>query len=151
MSVYIYLAGPVSGKTDDEANLWRTKFAHRLESIGMVGVSPIRYEPVKPDGAYLEEGQYDLELARQIITKNRLDVQRCDLTLAYMPTESRGTLQEIGWAYGMEKPIVVVSDLAQVLFNPVIMGSCPWRFRDDDGEGLTQAFQVIRGLFSVYR
>ena len=148
--VYIYLAGPVSGQTDQQANTWREEFARSLAPFNIVGVSPIRYEPVKPEERYLDEGQYDLELARQIITKNRIDVKRCDLTLAFMPTLSKGTLQEIGWAYGMEKPIIVVSDLGDVLMNPVIMGSCPWRFRYDEGAGLDKALEVIIGLFHVY-
>jgi nucleoside 2-deoxyribosyltransferase len=78
-----------------------------------------------------------------------LDVKRCDLLLAYLPTESRGTISEIGWAFGMEKPIIIISSIKDVREHPVLMGQTPWIF-DPQQKGFGEAMMVIRGLFEVY-
>lgn len=148
--VYVYLAGPVSGATSQEATGWREGVQGALRRIhpDIIGVSPVRYEPIMDGETHLRVGEYNQELCNQIVAKNRLDVKRCDLLLAYLPSLSTGTLQEIGWAYGMEKPIIVVSPLASVLYHPVIMGSVPWRFGEPGG--FKEALKVIRGLFEEY-
>ena len=149
--IYVYLAGPVSGVSGEAANSWRDIIQNALQTIhpNIRGVSPVRYEPVMDGEDYLRVGDYSLELALQITAKNRLDVKRSDIVLAYMPTLSSGTFQEIGWAFGMEKPIILVSPLPEVLEHPVIMGSCPWRF-DSKQQGFKKALETIRGLFEEY-
>ena len=46
MKKYVYLAGPIAGCTEEEATEWReyvcTYFPH-----GIVGISPLRCEPLK--------------------------------------------------------------------------------------------------------
>ena len=153
MKNYIYLAGPVANQSQEEATVWRSLFSDALQGVSpnLVGVSPVRYEAdVHPEDRFLGEGEYDLTLARQITAKNRLDVKKCSALLAYMPTMSTGTLSEIGWAYGMEKPIIIVSPLTAVTEHPVLMGTTPWIFDYDGGKGFRHAMEVIRGLFEVY-
>ena len=160
-NIYIYLAGPVTNCTNHEANYWREDFIDLLEacpkdkiwSHGFVGVSPLRCEPLV--GARYSTNPKDPEA---IVAKNKLDVQRCDLTLAYQSGVagepiSVGTQQEIGWAVGMNKPVILVTDNDYVRNNPVIKATVPWRFRyhnDKAGDGFEEAIEVIEGLFGVY-
>lgn len=86
MKPKIYLAGPIFGATGGEANDWRRDMTARLAPHGIVGISPLRCEPIV--GA-----RYDLHYAdpcfgtpEAILAKNFLDLRACDLTLAYLPT-----------------------------------------------------------------
>lgn len=84
----IYLAGPIFGATSDEANNWRNDMIARLAPHGIIGISPLRCEPIVGD-------RYDLQYAdpcfgtpAAILAKNFLDLRACDLTLAYLPVPS---------------------------------------------------------------
>ena len=151
-SVYIYLAGPIVGCTDKEANDWRAKFSDELwkRHDSIVGVSPLRCEPLIEGNIYEPEYEDNRFGTPDVIAaKNNLDVKRCDLTLAYMPRMSIGTLQEIGWAVGMRKPVILITDLLEVRNNAVIKATVPWRFTEKD-QGFTHALDVITGIFGVY-
>ncbi len=152
MSIYIYLAGPITGCTDGEANDWRSKMEADLESMGFVGVSPLRCEPIVGDVYQPEYDDNQFGHPQVIAAKNKEDVRRCDLTFAYLPAEhpaSVGTLQEIGWAAGMGKPIILCTDNDYVRENAVIKATVPWRFTEQEG-GWTKSLEVIEGIFGVY-
>lgn len=156
-NINIYLAGPITGCTDGEANDWRVAACNKLAWHGYVGVSPLRCEPII--GARYEP-QYDdnkFGTPQVIAAKNKMDVKRCDLTLAYQPfapgqgaLPSIGTMQEIGWAAGLDKPIILITDDDYIRENAVIKATVPWRFSYGDGAGFEDAFEVINGLFEVY-
>jgi nucleoside 2-deoxyribosyltransferase len=71
--------------------------------------------------------------------------------LAYLPKElndrrpSYGTSIEIGWAIGLRKPLIVVSDDEYLTEHPLIKHNASWRFNN-----LEDAVEVIVGLFSDY-
>lgn len=101
MKPKIYLAGPIFGATGPEANDWRRDMTARLAVHGIVGISPLRCEPMIGD-------RYDVAYAdpcfgtpEAILGKNFLDLRACDLTLAYMPTppevvEMNGIVERMG-------------------------------------------------------
>ena len=152
MKKYIYLAGPIAGCTETEATEWRdhvcTFFPH-----GIVGISPLRCEPLKKGLTYTDEGATPKMWSdpRAIATKNWLDTESCDLVLAYLPKElndrrpSYGTVIEIGWAIGLRKPLIVVSDDKQLMDHPLIKHNASWRL-----DSLDDAVEVINGLFGEY-
>ena len=150
-NIFIYLAGPITGETGEEANGWREVVTENLlrRSSNFIGVSPLRCEPPQDNGSYPRYDEYSSDLAAAIAAKNLLDVRRCDLLFAYLPKESIGTLQEIGWAVGMGKPVIVLSGLEEILSNPIIAATVPFRFRSGKG-GLFTALDTIEGLFGVY-
>jgi nucleoside 2-deoxyribosyltransferase len=85
MRPLIYLAGPIFGTTGAEANDWRRDMTERLAPHGIIGISPLRCEPMVGD-------RYDLHYAdpcfgtpEAILAKNFLDLRACHLTLAYLP------------------------------------------------------------------
>lgn len=80
----IYLAGPIFGCTEGEAKDWRKYVADRLPP-GIVGVSPLRCEPLI--GTRYDVGYNDpcFGAPKAILAKNFLDLRACDMTLAYFP------------------------------------------------------------------
>ncbi len=149
--IYVYLAGPITGCTTGQANAWRDMIYANLPTE-IIGVSPLRCEPIKGERYAPEYNDNQFGTPQVIGAKNKEDVRRCDITLAYLPPAnppSVGTLQEIGWATGMGKPVILVTDNAYVLQNAVIKATVPWRFTEKEG-GFTKAVEVIGGIFSVY-
>ena len=152
MKKYIYLAGPIAGCTKDEATEWRDDVQKSLPH-GIIGISPLRCEPLKDGMRFTEEGATEKMWSdpRAIATKNWLDTESCDLVLAYLPKElnerrpSYGTTIEIGWAIGLRKPLIVVSDDDYLMNHPLIKHNASWRF-----DNLEDAADVIVGLFSDY-
>ncbi len=149
---YIYLAGPIAGLNEQEATEWRSG-VQELLPYGIIGISPLRCEPVKEGMTYTDEGATDpmWSDARAINAKNWLDTESCDLVLAYLPKEmndrrpSIGTIIEIGWAIGLRKPLIVVSDDEQYMDHPLIQRNASWRL-----DNLPDAVEVIIGLFGDY-
>jgi nucleoside 2-deoxyribosyltransferase len=161
-NIHVYLAGPITGCTNEAANDWRRVMTSRLlmsasdqddGTSHIVGVSPLRCEPIIGE---LYEPEYDdnqFGNPQVIAAKNKEDVRRCDITFAYLPPNnpaSVGTLQEIGWASGMGKPIILVTDNEYVRQNAVIQATVPWRFRESGEDGFGKAVEVIAGIFGVY-
>ena len=152
MKKYVYLAGPIAGCTEEEATEWReyvcTYFTH-----GIIGISPLRCEPLKQGVTYTDDGAPPKmwSAPRAIATKNWLDTESCDLVLAYLPQElndrrpSYGTVIEIGWAIGLRKPLIVVSDDKYLMDHPLIKHNASWRL-----DNLEDAAEVIVGLFGDY-
>ena len=152
MKKYIYLAGPIAGCTEEEATSWREDIINMLPH-NIVGISPLRCEPLKEGMTYTEEGASPKMWSdpRAIATKNWLDTESCDLVLAYLPKElnekrpSYGTVIEIGWAIGLRKPLIVVSDDKYLMGHPLIQHNASWRLGS-----LEDAAEVIIGLFGEY-
>lgn len=152
MRKYVYLAGPIAGCTKEEGNEWRDWVQDRLPH-NIIGISPLRCEPLVDGKRYTEQGAVDKMWsdARAISAKNWLDTESSDLVLAYLPKEmndrrpSIGTIIEIGWAIGLRKPLIVVSDDEQYMEHPLIQRNASWRL-----DNLEDAVEVITGLFSDY-
>ena len=145
---HVYLAGPILGCTQSEANDWRHYVSATLAPHGVTGVSPLRCEPII--GERYGNGGTDpcFGTARAIASKNYLDVQSCALTLAYMPKTARlslGTLIELAWAHSLRKPTILVTDDPLLTDHPVVQACAGWVLRD-----LDSAIEVIVGVLSVY-
>ena len=152
MKKYIYLAGPIAGLTEEVATEWRAEVRESLPH-GIIGISPLRCEPLKKGMVYTDDGATDKMWSdpRSINAKNWLDTESSDLVLAYLPKEmndrrpSIGTIIEIGWSIGLKKPLIVVSDDKQIMDHPLIECNAAWRL-----DNLEDAVEVIIGLFGDY-
>ena len=90
MKKVIYLAGPIAGLTEDEATTWRNDVGEQLREASngnIIGISPLRCEPVIPGMTYTTPGAVDKMWSdpRAINAKNWLDTESADLVLAYLP------------------------------------------------------------------
>ena len=147
----VYLAGPILGCDRGEANDWREYASVMLSHSGVVGISPLRCEPLIGERYTIGSADPKFGTARAISSKNRFDVRACDLTLAYMPkalvkkVPSLGTIIEMAWADMAGKPVVLVSDDPILLEHPVVNAVAGWIVPTlDDG------LELIIGILGDY-
>lgn len=149
--VNVYLAGPIAGCTLGEANDWRNEVIPRLAEFGVIGISPLRCEPIIGERYTLNYQDPKFGTARAIASKNKMDVQRCDALLAYLPTElvarrpSYGTMIEMAWASWAGRPVLLVTDDPYLQQHPVVDACVNW-FLDDLADGI----ETLRGLLAIY-
>lgn len=124
----VYLAGPITGSTFDQASEWRDDVAKYLGVVGIDAFSPLRVKQYLRDQGTLEKqysGLHPLSDDRGIMTRDRFDVRTRDMVLAnFLPGSERvsiGTCIEIGWADAYRKPVVAVMDEANVHRHAMIM------------------------------
>jgi hypothetical protein len=81
----VYLAGPILGCTEGEANDWRLKVDKFLRPFNIVGISPLRCEPIHGERYTMEYADPKFGTARAISSKNLFDVHECKLGIFYIP------------------------------------------------------------------
>lgn len=89
-----YLAGPIAGRTDDEANSWREYAAARLSDVANPMVRDYR-------------GREDENVA-DIVEGDKDDIEGAECLLAYCPKPSVGTSMEVLYAWDRGIRVVVV-------------------------------------------
>ena len=148
---HVYLAGPILGCTGSEANDWRQLVDRNFNELGIIGISPLRCEPLIGERYTAEHPDPRFGTARAIAAKNRFDVRNCDITLAFLPkpeegrTQSYGTLVEIAWADAYGKQVILVSDDPKILAHPVIDACVDWKLGT-----LEEAIDVCIGVLDGY-
>ena len=154
---YIYLAGPIAGCSQGEANDWRTYVSDKLDAMSrnldgnIRGVSQLRCEPIVGDVYKLGYDDPKFGTSRAISSKNYFDTLNCDMVLAFFPKfmndkrPSIGTIVECGWARAKEKKVILVTDDPYYFEHPVLDDCASWKLTD-----LDQALEVIEGVMSVY-
>lgn len=151
MKGFVYLAGAILGCTKGEANDWRIEAADKLKDHGIIGVSPLRCEPLIGERYNLDYPDPRFGTPRAIAAKNKFDVTKCDLVLAFMPKPlegklpSLGTLGECFWADALGKQVILVSDDPFILAHPVIDAAVDWKLST-----LEEAYDVIIGVLGGY-
>ena len=144
---YVYLAGPIMGRTKTEANSWRHEVAEKLADHGIVGISPLRCEPLIGERYGVSQDPL-FGTPRAIGAKNRFDVRAADLTLAYLPENqplSLGTLGEIFWADAYGKQVILVTTDQKLLDHPVLDAAVDWKL-----SSLDDAVDVCIGILGGY-
>jgi nucleoside 2-deoxyribosyltransferase len=119
----VYLAGPISGCTWDEATDWRDEARNQLLRSGIKAVSPLRAKvylrecgPIKDhynDDDIDVDAFTNMSTPRGITTRDRFDCTRCDVVLVNLLDTERisiGTMIELGWADANNIPVVVVME-----------------------------------------
>jgi len=143
--------------TYGSANHWRRFVSERLseETDGkIVGISPLRCEPIVGDTYKAGYNDPRFGTARAIGSKNLFDTVNCDMVLAYLPKpdpvpvgwhQSYGTIAEVAWGRGLDKPVLLVSNDAEIINHPVINFCANWLLDD-----LEQAIETIVGILGGY-
>lgn len=151
MKPTVYLAGPILGLGKSEANDWRLDVALALQCFGIIGVSPLRCEPIIGDVYKPEYGDPRFGTARAISSKNLFDTKRCDMTLAYLPPpapgrhQSYGTIGEVFWAHALGKPVILVSTDPDITTHPIVTSCASWLLTN-----LDDAIEVAVGILGGY-
>lgn len=151
MKPTVYLAGPIAGCDKGEANDWRWQVSGKLRGSGIVGISPLRCEPLIGERYMVGYEDPRFGTPRAIASKNITDVKLCTMTLCYMPRAlnerrlSVGTLLELGWAHAFGKPTILVTDYQFLLEHPVVQANASWILGT-----LDEAVEVIVGVLGDY-
>lgn len=118
----IYLAGPITGLTHDQARYgWRKEFAELIERMGFHHIhcrSPMRGKEILKDFGTLTSGKGypddPMTSASGITTRDRNDVRTSDAMIACFLESggklSGGTFIEYGWADAYRVPIIGIGD-----------------------------------------
>ncbi len=145
----IYLAGPMAGLTHAQAGSWREDISSSLLSVCDC-INPLRGKGFLSELGAITTDEYPQHpLTRQaaVVTRDRFDVQRCDLVLMNLHDADRisiGTMVELGWANAYNKPIVLIMndrDIHNHIFTKQLAG---WICTD-----LSQACEVVRAIFEL--
>ena len=99
----VYLSGPMNGYPVEKQLYWRTFFHRACKSISINTLSPMRSKEILPKELYATNSS--------ITERDLYDVRQCDLLVANLldaTQVSMGTLIEMGVAWGLRKPIVVI-------------------------------------------
>lgn len=95
MNPKIYLAGPINGCTDAEANDWRS---------AVKKLHPNCLDPMARDYRGKEA-----ESVREIVEGDKADIDQCDAVIVYFERPSVGTSMEVLYAWERSKPVVTVN------------------------------------------
>lgn len=92
----VYLAGPINGCTDAEANGWRERFI--ADHPGHTYLDPMRRD---------YRGRED-ECVAEMVQGDMADIDACDILVAYCWQVSWGTAMEILYAHQQAKLVICV-------------------------------------------
>lgn len=115
----VYLAGPISGLSYDQAEGWRKIAKDSLAEAGIKAVSPLRGKDyLRKIGAISAHARDYADLnclstPRGIMTRDRFDATRCNALLVNLlgaKIVGIGTTMEIAWADLCRIPVVCVME-----------------------------------------
>ena len=122
MNYLIYLAGPITGLTWAEATEWRKTAIEKFNDVSGWG-NPNNYVALSPlrGKEYLEKetdikdeyAEFQSGTSKMINSRDMFDVRRSDLLIVNLLNATRvliGTMLEIGAAYILNKPIIVIME-----------------------------------------
>lgn len=133
----VYLAGPISGLDHKGCTDWRQYVVDNLPA-GVVGFSPMRAKQYLENAGTLEGSYEDFPLSSQrgIYARDKYDCERTDIVLVNLmgaKTVSIGTMMELGWATGVNTPIVLVmEEEGNIHDHPMVREACPFIVQDLD-------------------
>ena len=113
----VYLAGAIAGVQYDDATDWRHQAKHTLGQFGIEALDPMRAKAALSSQGRISTDYHDYEkcgtffTSKGIMTRDFNDVRTCDALLVNLlgtTKVSAGTVMELGWAYALQKPAVVV-------------------------------------------
>lgn len=134
LSDSVYLCGPIAGKTYDEATFgWREHVAQRLDTYGILSISPMRGKEQlaqsvghhEPLGAYYDP-TIIMSTPHSIVKRDFFDVSRCGLVFANLLDVERisiGSMFELAWCYLYHKPAVIVMEDGDLHDHPFVRQS----------------------------
>jgi nucleoside 2-deoxyribosyltransferase len=91
----LYLAGPINGCTDEEANGWRTEVKK---------LHPDVLDPMARDFRGVEGNHTAL-----IVEGDKKDIDECDGVIVWFEKPTVGTSMEILYAWERRKPVVLIN------------------------------------------
>ena len=143
----VYLAGPISHLTYEEATKWRLVAEGALRGWGLTAYSPMRGKALLRHEGVLRDA-YDISpmtTQKGLTTRDRHDVAKADALLVNFlgaTQVSCGTPIEFGWADALNIPIVMVMEKEGNPFDhPMIREIAGYR-----AESLVEGLHIVHDL-----
>ena len=135
----VYLSGPISGLTVNQAQNWRGYVTERLLAKGFEVLNPLRgaegqQPPRKRLSSKSPEDAPELS-DRAFVARDRYDVLNCDVVLCNLIGAERvsiGTLFELAWAMMANKLTVVVMEKRDNIHSHAFVREAGLVFHDLD-------------------
>lgn len=145
----IYAAGGMSGLTIEEASAWRKEIIEKVgENIEVL--NPLRDQIDSDETTVIKDSS-----ARSIFTNSKSltrrdlnDIRNSDVVLFNFlnpKSISRGSLIELGFAAGLQKPIVVILDKSEEMYNHAFVKELAWYSISN----INTAVKVIKSILNV--
>lgn len=116
----VYLAGPISQVSHDEASTWRAVVAGELDKLGIDSLDPLRgkhrFLAHKPAGDVEYTARNHGITPQQIVIRDKADIRKSDLVLVnFLDVAKRGLMvfgstMEISYAADQGKPVIIVTN-----------------------------------------
>jgi nucleoside 2-deoxyribosyltransferase len=142
----IYLSGPITGLSYDEATGWRDYCLGSMVAVDFL--CPLRGKEYLREESNLRFDYSDhcMSTSRAIVERDFNDVVRSDaliVNVLNMPTLSIGTVAEVCWAFALRKPIVLVAkDDSVFRKHPMLKEACAYQV-----ETLDEALEIVSALY----
>ncbi len=143
----VYLAGKISGISNEDAVDWREYAKRFLNHAGIDVRSPMRGKEFLKGITFTHDMYHIHPIASTsgVLARDRYDVEHCDIALfnfAVYPTIGRQTIIEIGWADMLRKPIIFI--------DPI--GLAPPLFQEMAGfqvDNLDQGLDICKAILTL--
>ena len=141
----IYLAGPITDLSYETSISWRDYAVEHLKPL--IGVSPLRAKYYLAGEKRIKDSYEDIALSSSngITTRDRFDVMNCDIVLANVLGANKvsiGTIMEIAWADAFRKPIILITDEANI-HNHAMLKTCAGFIVNDLDSGINIARAIL--------
>jgi nucleoside 2-deoxyribosyltransferase len=143
----VYLAGPITGLTFDEAITWREPVVDELYLAGIDAYSPLRFKTYLREFGTLEsqyQGVHPLSNDRGIVARDYNDCANRDMILVNLLGAERisvGTVWEIGVGYANRRPIVIAMEEGNAHEHAMINESAGFIVRS-----LEEAVEIVKAV-----
>jgi len=120
MDFLIYLAGPITGLSWQEATEWRVSAIERFKDMSKDGkryiaLSPLRGKEYLSEETAIKDSyeHHQISTPKMINSRDMFDVRRSNLLIVNLKNAKRvtiGTMLEVGAAYILNTPIIVIME-----------------------------------------
>ena len=146
----VYLCGPISGLSYEQATQERERLAERFRDVGVEAKSPMRGKIYLLNERELKTGGYTQAMStdRAIVGRDRFDVRSSDCILADLRFASKvsiGSMVEFGWADAFGVPIVTVMEKDNPTHNHAFVHQLSTYVVDD----IDEAFNLVAVLLNA--
>lgn len=155
----VYLAGPISGLTYEEASEWRDEIKNALESDGIKCLKPLRaavhlrnHKGLLTDCEIipgLEGAVIAMSTPKGVVTRDRFDATHCSVMLLNLFGSKKisiGSMVEIGWANANNIPIVLIMEDDGNLHDHAFVTEC-CQFRVTQ---ISDAIHIVKAILADY-
>jgi len=136
MQKSIYLCGPITGESYEEANKWREDIKRTLDPKITV-YSPMRHKDYLKEETDIAKSydKFIMSTQKAITTRDRMDVFNVDLMISNLLGAKRvsiGSMIEYGWADAKRIPIITVMEEGNIHHHPMLKEISSWIVSDLD-------------------